>query len=413
MQMSYSGPPSNSAGYVKHCIERGMSLLLARRLDEAMAEFNDALRADPSCADAHFGIAECLMLRRRTDDALARYMECLRINPGHARARFGLGNILMIKGKINEATRVFMMVSMADPGHVQARFNLGKCLEKKGQVSDALESYRGLTVAFPDFLDAYLAAADCLVTLGRADEAAREYRRAIARFPDRIDLRDALIRLLEREGRFEEAIAEHRAILVLRPGNIEIFLDIASAMDRGGMISKAIDEYARVLERDPEKSLASIKSRILLRERDQIFKLTDRYLGMVINRMDKIGSHFREGMKMYLDGCFEDALPEFELEIAAAPTADAYFGMGACVVRTGNLLAAVPRFRSAIRINPDFPEAHTMLGILYERHDMLYEAYEEYAKGVPEARARIETGENVKDTVDRRASEPSFKFFHL
>jgi tetratricopeptide (TPR) repeat protein len=184
-------------------------------------------------------------------------------------------------------------------------------------------------------------------------------------------------------------------------------------MDRGGLIREAIDEYARILKLDPRNAFAHKKHAALVREREKIDQLTDRYLGYVIKRMEKIDDHFREGMKLYLDGCFEEALGEFVAGTAEAPTPEAYYGEGACLVRMGSLIEAVPRFREAIKLNPEFKEAHTMLGILYERYGLLYEAYEEYERGLKEARDRIRSLEERQSTVDPREKSINQKFFQL
>jgi tetratricopeptide (TPR) repeat protein len=390
-----------------------MTLVEARRLDEAMAEFGDALRVDPGSADAYYGLGECQARRGRLDDAMDQYLECLCLNFLHMPAHFSLGNVYLAKGKINDAIRHFTTVITADPGHVRAMFNIGRCLEKNGQIDDALQEYWSLTKKFPDFLDARLAAASCLVTMGRERDAAMEYRLAIARDPARMNIREALISLLEREGWFDEAIAEYRAIQALKPGDVEVRLRIASAMDRGGLIRESIDEYKGVIAMGARNSFAQIKCNILQEERKKIDGLTDRYLGHVINRMEKIGDHFREGMKLYLDGCYKAAADELECEIADVKTAETYFCLGACIVRMGNLLAAVSHFREAVRIRPDFPEAHTMLGILYERHGLLYESSEEYLKGVKEAQEQVRTEELARGKIDMSMADPSFKFYRL
>jgi Flp pilus assembly protein TadD len=84
------------------------------------------------------------------------------------------------------------------------------------------------------------------------------------------------------------------------------------------------------------------------------------------------------------------------------------------MVRTGSLLIAVPQFREAIKLKSDLKEAHTMLGILYERHGLLYEASEEYELGVKEALDRIKSNcEDIKRKGSLHAVEPSFKFFEI
>jgi tetratricopeptide (TPR) repeat protein len=381
-------------------------------MDAAMEEFRDALRVDRNCVTAHIGLAECWERKGYIDEAMTEYVVVLQADNRNVPARFSLGNLFLTKGKINEAIKQFMTVLKLDPHHVQARLGIGKCLEKKNQHGDALQDYRSIEADFPDCIDAYLSAARCLLRLDRVPAAVDEYRKAIAREPGRLDIRKSLIRLLEEQGNIEEAIKEYREILACTPDAVDVRLDMASVMDRGGLIREVIEEYDLIMELDPKSAFAYKKHAVLLREREKIDQLTDRYLGYVINRMEKIGDHFREGMKMYLDGCFDEALGEFVTEATENPTPEAHFGTGACMVRIGSLLTAVPQFREAIKLKADFKEAHTMLGILYERHGLLYEASEEYDQGVKEALDRIKSGED-KRKIDLRATDPSFKFYQL
>lgn len=399
----------NRDDHLRQRCAQGAGFLKAGRADDAVAAFADALRVDSNCAAARFGLAECHVRCGRLDEAIGEYVAGLQADPGNAGARYGLGSIFLTKGKIDEAIRQFAAARAIDPEHAQARFATGKCLEKSGHAADALQEYLNVAKAFPGFIDAYLAAAGCLVSLGRAQEAVDVYRKAVAKAPGRADVRKMLIRLLEDEGRTGEAIAEYREILAAKPDAIDIRRDLASALDRSGLIREAIEEYARIMEIDPLNAFAHRKHAALVRERAMIDRLADRYLGDVIRRMETIGERFREGMKLYIDGCYEDALGEFAGEVAAAPGAEACFGYGACLVRAGDLLAAVPRFREAARLQPDFKEAHTMLGILYERHGLLYEASEEYEKGLKAPPEPAGPGRKA----DGRAAEPSYRFYKL
>jgi tetratricopeptide (TPR) repeat protein len=412
--MKYPRPQGASqAERLTYRCERGRGLLQANRIDAAMGEFKDALQADRNCVIAHIGLAECWERKGFIDEAMTEYAVALQVDSRSVPARFGLGIILLTRGRINEALKQFMIVLKLDPQHVRARLSIGKCLEKKNQPGDALQDYRSIEAAFPDCMDAYLSAARCLILMDRVPDAVDEYRKGIAQMPGRLDLRIALIRLLEEQDYIEEAITEYREILAETPEAVDIRLDMASVMDRGGLIKEVIEEYAHILELDPKNAFAYKKHAILLRDREKMDQLTDRYLGYVINRMEKIGDHFREGMKMYLDGCYDYALGEFVTEATETPTAEAYFGTGACMVRAGSLLIAVPQFRKAIKLNPDLKEAHTLLGILYERHGLLYEASEEYKQGVKEALDRIKSGEELKRKIDNRMTNPTFQFFRL
>ena len=70
-----------------------------RRIAESRAEYAEAVRSEPTNADAHYGLAVLLALQGRTEAAIAEYSEALRLNPNHAQAHAGLGAALTRQGK--------------------------------------------------------------------------------------------------------------------------------------------------------------------------------------------------------------------------------------------------------------------------------------------------------------------------
>jgi Flp pilus assembly protein TadD len=117
-------------------------------------------------------------------------------------------------------------------------------------------------------------------------------------------------------------------------------------------------------------------------------------------------------MRLYHDGCYDDAVAEIGAELASAPDPDVCFAMGACIIRAGNLLAAVPHFKEAVRLRANFPEAHTMLGILYERHGLLYESIEEYKQGVKKAQEQVMVDGRTAP-INLWESNPAYMYYKL
>jgi tetratricopeptide (TPR) repeat protein len=72
---------------------RGRALMGLNQRDAAVAAFEQALKADPSSADAQVALAEALAVSGRSDDALRRLDAVLKADPGNASA-------LLLKGVI-------------------------------------------------------------------------------------------------------------------------------------------------------------------------------------------------------------------------------------------------------------------------------------------------------------------------
>ena len=69
-----------------------------KRLDEALASYDAALKINPNYADAYSNRGNVLKDLNRLDEALVSYDAALKINPNHADAYWNKSLILILKG---------------------------------------------------------------------------------------------------------------------------------------------------------------------------------------------------------------------------------------------------------------------------------------------------------------------------
>ena len=68
------------------------------RLDEAIREYQAALRINPDDADAYFSLGAIYTQQGRTDEAIREYQAALRVNPRRCRRDVNLGVALRATG---------------------------------------------------------------------------------------------------------------------------------------------------------------------------------------------------------------------------------------------------------------------------------------------------------------------------
>lgn len=103
---------------------QGIVLVSEGRLEEAVAEFSEALRLRPRFAEAHYNMGNVLSGLIKLDEAIAHYLEAVRIRPGYAEAHNNLGIALAQQGKAEEATNHFSHALQIRPSFSEARNNL-------------------------------------------------------------------------------------------------------------------------------------------------------------------------------------------------------------------------------------------------------------------------------------------------
>ena len=152
---------------------RGLSLLGARRPDEALACFDQILAAHPH-------VVEVLSAR------------ALAVKPDHVEALNNRGHALHQLGRADEAMTSFLQALAIRPDFAEASNNLGLALEALGRSDDALARYDEALAIRPDYVDALMNRGNCLMVMYRYEEAQSSYRRVRALEPQNAKARFAI-----------------------------------------------------------------------------------------------------------------------------------------------------------------------------------------------------------------------------
>jgi len=198
----------------------GDTLLKQGQTDEAIRQYQEAIRLRPEDADVHYNLGNALLKQGQTDEAIRQFQEVIRLKPDDSEAHNNLGNALLRQGQTDEAIRQFLEVIRLKPDYAEVHNNLAIALARQGQSDEAIRQYQEAIRLKPDYADAHFNLGNVLRKQGRTDEAIRQYQETIRLNPDDADaLNYAGYLWTERGENLEQASGLIEKAVKLDPGN--------------------------------------------------------------------------------------------------------------------------------------------------------------------------------------------------
>lgn len=199
----------------------GCRMTAARRdaagpLDPA-ADRPAELRIDPRAkADVQAAMARSMESDRDGAEAIRLYEEALKLDPSRADARARLAMLHDRRGEFTASAPLFEEALKARPDDAELLCDRGYSLYLQGRGDEAERALRRAIERKPDLARAHNNLGLLLARRGRKDEALDHFARAGGTPSER---RSNLAFALALEGRWDEAQAEYRAALAADPGS--------------------------------------------------------------------------------------------------------------------------------------------------------------------------------------------------
>jgi tetratricopeptide (TPR) repeat protein len=234
----------------------GMALGKKGRMDEAISQYQEAIRLKPDYAEAISKLGTALGEEGRTDEAISQLQEAIHLKPDYADAYNSLGTALCMKGQFDEAIRQYQEAIRLKPDFAEACYNLGTALFRMGQIDEAIRQYRVAIRLKPDYAEAHYNLGVAWAAKGHLDEAIGSYREALRFKPDYILAHINLGVALDRKGQIGEAIGQFQEAIRLKPDYAAAHNNLGTALCKQGQFDEAIRQYQEAIRLKPDYAAA-------------------------------------------------------------------------------------------------------------------------------------------------------------
>ena len=228
---SYDEAIRADPGYALAHLDRGVALAGMGRTEEAVASYDEAIRLDPSLARAHHSKAGALATLGRTDEALAACDEVVRLSGPAADAHTDKGDLYVRLGRTDEAFSAYDAAIAADPYAARAYFKKGQLLRGTGRNREVAECYDAAIEIDPRLAEAHVGRGRVALATGLLDEALAGCNAAIEIDPRLAEAHASRGDVLAEMGRTRDALASYGRTLRIDPAHDGALAGVSRARD--------------------------------------------------------------------------------------------------------------------------------------------------------------------------------------
>lgn len=363
--------------------------------------FQQAIDADPDCAEAHHHMGVLRWQQKQPDAAVNCFQRAVEFDSTNPDYLHRLGAVLGILSRYQESVDCFRRAATISPQAADIHFNLGNALRKLKRSEEAIESYREAVRCRPGYAEAHFNLGNEYRDSGHTDQAVASYERALESRPDYQKAKNNLARVLlelggqsQQEEAYEQAVAQYRRATELAPESAAAWCHLGSGLTFQKCHQEAIEANRRALELNSELPDAHVNLGVCLRELGKHDKAEEHLRVAMRLKPDFFDAILNYGALLTSQQKYEEALGycqkarELNPESVEALTNEA--SVLACLNRRPE---ALERFHKALAKKPEDASMHFNLGLVHYREPDLENSMKCYERALsirpdyPEARA--------------------------
>jgi tetratricopeptide (TPR) repeat protein len=190
--------------------EKGLDYFSKNKFEQAVKEYDEALRLYPGLAAAHNNLGSAYFSLGRFAEAASAFRQATEVEPNYGQAHFNLGLAYLKLGREKEANDSLM-------GAVRAYLVTGAEHLRGGRLKEAEESFKGVLQIDPDYSVAHLNLGLVYNAERRYEEAAAAFRRVLRQEPKDADAQEGLAESCLGLRKYREAVESSEQAIKLQP----------------------------------------------------------------------------------------------------------------------------------------------------------------------------------------------------
>jgi tetratricopeptide (TPR) repeat protein len=224
---------------------------------DAEAIFKQVIRQKPDFASAHVNLGLLYLQTSRIDDAVSEFQEALRLAPGRTDAVGPLLNAWAVQartaaagGELEKALSILQQARKLSPNNPDVLYDFGMVALRMSRFPGAAEAFRGVLAVRSDDANALYGLGRAQMSLHKYQDALETFSRYVQHYPRDASGHYALGVTLAALQKPSEATAEFRRSIEIQAVQTESYFQLGRICLDQEDFPCAADNFNRVLDRD-------------------------------------------------------------------------------------------------------------------------------------------------------------------
>ncbi|MBC7232182.1 MAG: tetratricopeptide repeat protein [Chloroflexi bacterium] len=152
-------------------LAQGRQFLEQGKVNEAIAEFQSALRLDANSVEGHFQLGNAYFQQGKLEEAAKEFQKAVELAPENIDARSNLGAAYYELGQFDKATSEFKKAIALKPEDADIHYNLGAAYVQQFQLEAGIAEFKEALRLNPDLTRAYFGLGNAYKLQGNKQEA--------------------------------------------------------------------------------------------------------------------------------------------------------------------------------------------------------------------------------------------------
>jgi len=396
-------------------LQRGVEYLQQGKNEQAVRELEKAVRLSPKSYPGFYNLGLALWNLRRLDAALAAFQQAHRLVPSEANSRYYLGRIHLARGENAAGIQLLegLVRNQASP-IADEHYQLGLAYLKVGKAELALEALSKASQLSPQDSAVHEALGRAYRALGKAPEAEKAFELSSRLKSEDLEA-SQLLHLFRQQLEAKEvdkAVETGRRLMKL--SSIEHLVELGVLFGQSGLLQQALEPLQRAATLDPNRFEAQFNLGYTLLNLEKYAESENHLIEAARINQQSFEAHSLLGVARGHMKKTVPAIESFRKAVALQPGNFKVQSLLALQYLEGSYYeAAIQLLSNAVKLSPAEPTLRFLLIQAHHKNQDSVKALEQARLAVKQfpglARAHYELGFQLASFGRFQESKPSFE----